>query len=37
MNKKPKYTYRVTDDNVFIFDLDGNPVKIDTYSITIAD
>ena len=37
MNKKPIYTYRITEEDVFIFDKDGNPVEIESYSIIMAD
>ena len=32
MNKKPMYTYRVTEEDVLIFNRDGNPVEIENYS-----
>lgn len=37
VNRKPMYTYRFTDDDLFILDIDGNPVEIDTYSIMMVD
>jgi len=37
MNKKPFYKYRVTDGEVFIFDMDGNPVGIDIMSYSMVD
>ena len=37
MNKKPFYKYRVTDGKVFIFDMDDNPVGIETMSYSMVD
>lgn len=37
MNKKPFYNYRVTDGEVLILDMEGNPDEIDSQSIAMAD
>tara|TARA_R100001143_G_scaffold63512_1_gene71143 strand:+ start:24188 stop:24469 length:282 start_codon:yes stop_codon:yes gene_type:complete len=37
VKRKPMYTYRITDGEVSIFDMDGNAVEIDTYSIMMVD
>jgi len=37
VNKKPMYTYRITEEDVLIFNRDGNPVEIESYSIIMVD
>lgn len=37
VNRKPMYTYRFTEDDLVIFDMDGNAVEIDSYSIMMVD
>jgi|GEM_PF-2068485 len=37
MNKKPKYRYHMTGEDIKIYNMDGNAVEIESHTITMAD